>query len=333
MLLALALFAASRLPSSLAHIAFWHPSMWGFNISDHADFPYDNRPVTPLFNMTFQQWWFHNHLDYPPHLEDVFDLPAGGIARAELACHKDATTWHSPDHDIRQGNNPCPHSPTSAYHTAGLGDVKGCALAIAYKSDVKEVQPEDFVVFSVNHTCVWNRFTDFQVPAAMPPCPDGRCICAWFWIHSPDSGSEQNVRYSTTPLAFMPVANLTNSKYMNGFQCSVSGSTSHRPVGRPGFARRCGEDLRAGKPADPRNCTIGAKQPFYWLQRERNNMLEDYYSPPFYNDLYGFKDGAQDDIFEDGHSAADAILPYDGTSAGILLSSRPRRVPRAFLSQ
>lgn len=30
-------------------------------------------------------------------------------------------------------------------------------------------------------------------------------------------------------------------------------------------------------------------------------MNEGYYSPPFYNDLYNFKDGAQDDIFVDSY--------------------------------
>ena len=75
----------------------------------------------------------------------------------------------------------------------GFNDLTGCALAIAYKSDVTTIQPEDFTVFSVNHTCVWTRFTDFQVPANMPPCPPGGCHCAWFWIHAADSGSEQSV--------------------------------------------------------------------------------------------------------------------------------------------
>jgi hypothetical protein len=31
---------------------------------------------------------------------------------------------------------------------------------------------------------------------------------------------------------------------------------------------------------------------------ERNNMFEGYYSPPLLNDLYNFRDGAQNDIFE-----------------------------------
>lgn len=186
--------------------------MYGFNVTMKT-FPYDNRPVAPLINYTFDQWWFHGHLDYPPHPDDFFELPAGQAATAEIACSKTATSyWQSSDGgNAQQGDNPCPNSDTSAIHTTGIDDVKGCALAIAYKSDARDVQPEDFAVFSVNQTCVWYRFTEFQVPERMPPCPEGGCTCAWFWIHSvsdpsvlspdcahslcvfqPDSGSEQS---------------------------------------------------------------------------------------------------------------------------------------------
>ena len=78
----------------------------------------------------------------------------------------------------------------------GLWDLKGCALAITYESDVNKVKPEDFTIFSVNHTCVWYKDTNFQVPARMPPCPEGGCICAWFWIHSEKSGGEQSMGIS-----------------------------------------------------------------------------------------------------------------------------------------
>ncbi|KAH8100776.1 hypothetical protein BXZ70DRAFT_1064400 [Cristinia sonorae] len=266
-----------------AHISIWHPSMWGFNVTDKS-YPYDNRPVTPLADYTFDQWWFHGHLDHPPHKEDVFELPAGQTVTTELACNKGATSFFASSEggDIRQGDNPCPNAPMSEYHTNGPDDLKGCSLAIAYKSDVTQVQPEDFTVFSVNHTCVFHRFTDFQVPAAMPPCPKGGCICAWFWIHSEDSGSEQN--------------------YMNGFQCNITGSTSNVALAKPEVARRCGADPKRNKmEAAPGNCTYGAKQPFYWFQKERNNVFEDQYAPPFYLDLYNFKDGAQDDIFQNSY--------------------------------
>ncbi|KIK47453.1 hypothetical protein CY34DRAFT_764229 [Suillus luteus UH-Slu-Lm8-n1] len=286
-------------PSVYAHIAFWHPSMWGFNVTDKDPaYSYDNRPVTPLARMTFDEWWFHNHLRYPPHPNDVFELPAGKAAIAELGCNKGATTWwnSSEGGDVRQGDWPCPRSTSVQFHTKSVDDVKGCALAIVQESDVSKIKPEDFTVFSVNQTCVWHRFTTFQVPADMPACPGGKCTCAWFWIHSPDSGSEQ--------------------MYMNAFQCTVTGSKHDAPaLMKPQVARRCGADPEHGiTHPTPSNCTHGAKQPLYWLQNESNNMFEDYMGPPFYNDLYDFKDGAQNDIFvtstkNPAHSKRDVYQP------------------------
>ncbi|PPQ63558.1 hypothetical protein CVT24_004855 [Panaeolus cyanescens] len=288
MLVIASLALLSTLTRVSGHSAFFHPSMWGFNVT-REDFSYDNRPVSPLRDFTFQQWWFHGHLDHPPNAGDFFELPAGQPATAEIACNKGATSYFASSEggDIREPNNPnnvCPNSPTQAYHTNGIDDLEGCALAIAYKSDVNQVQPEDFTIFSVNHTCVWTRFTDFQVPARMPPCPDGGCICSFFWIHSPKSGGEEN--------------------YMNGFRCNVTGSTSDVPLAAPKVARRCGADPDNFKMQSvPGNCTYGAKQPFYWLQAERNNVFEGDHSPPVYNDRYNFLDGAQDDIFVDSYDS------------------------------
>ncbi|KAI1797408.1 hypothetical protein LXA43DRAFT_878023 [Ganoderma leucocontextum] len=289
--------ASLSISGTHGHQAIWHPSMYGFNVTD-STFPYDNRPVAPLQDYTFQQWWFHGHLDYPPNPGDFFELPAGKPATTEIACNKGLTSyWASSEGhtDVSQGDNPCPSSdgsfPSGAMHTTGFDDLKGCALAIAYESDVSKIQPEDFTVFAVNQTCVWHRFTDFQVPARMPPCPEGGCHCAWFWIHSPDSGGEQN--------------------YMNGFKCNVTGSTSNVPLAKPEVPRRCGPDPAFGKAeAVLGNCTYGAKQPLYWFQTERNNMFEGTYAPPFYTDLYNFKNGAQNDIFVDSY-----VLPMPEPSA------------------
>ncbi|KAH9847529.1 hypothetical protein C2E23DRAFT_848249 [Lenzites betulinus] len=290
------------------HASIWHPSMYGFNVTDKT-FPYDNRPVAPLTNYTFDQWWFHGHLDYPPNPGDFFELPAGQIATTEIACNKGATTWFNSSEggDIRQGDSPCPNSPTAEYHTTGFSDLKGCALAIAYESDVTKIQPEDFTVFSVNQTCVWTRFTDFAVPERMPPCPEGGCHCAWFWIHSQDSGGEQN--------------------YMNGFKCNITGSSSNTPLAKPQVPRRCGADPDFGKPdAAPGNCTYGAKQPLYWFQAERNNMFEGTYAPPFYLDLYNFKDGSQDDIFVDSYAE---IPPPSPNSTVVPTLQRPQATATA----
>jgi hypothetical protein len=91
--------------------------------------------------------------------------------------------------------------PSTQFHTNSQSDVAGCALAITYQSDEHAVQPEDFAIFTTNRNCVWTRYTDFEVPAAMPECPPGGCICSWFWIHEPDSGSEQVISRCSTTMA------------------------------------------------------------------------------------------------------------------------------------
>ncbi|KAF8896670.1 hypothetical protein BD779DRAFT_602263 [Infundibulicybe gibba] len=308
---------AAVLPLAAGHSSIFHPSMYGFNVTDKT-FPYDNRPVAPLFDMTFSQWWFHGHLDHPPNPGDIFNLPAGKAATTEIACNKGATSYFnsSDGGDIRNPANPndvCPGSGMDVYHTTGFDDLTGCALAIAYKNDAKDVKPEDFTVFSVNQTCVWTRFTDFQVPARMPPCPEGGCICAWFWIHSPNSGGEQN--------------------YMNGFKCNITSPTSNVALAKPKVPRRCGADPNNQKmQSAPANCTYGAKQPFYWFNKEQNNMFEGAFSPPIYKDLYNFVDGAQNDIFVDSYSslpdpAPNAAMPVLADVPNGAPSSSPTSVP------
>jgi hypothetical protein len=103
---------------------------------------------------------------------------------------------------------------------------------------------QDFTVFSVNHTCVFNRLTDFQVPARMPACPPGGCICAWFWVHSPDSGGEQ----STLHVLFLSCTVLTSFSYrlherlpLQRHWCNFSRaprSTRGSPAVREGCCRR-----------------------------------------------------------------------------------------------
>ncbi|KAI0303823.1 hypothetical protein B0F90DRAFT_1626336, partial [Multifurca ochricompacta] len=276
-LITITIVAAALVSRVSAHISIWHPSMWGFNVSDSP-----NRPQDPLMNRPFKDWWFHGHLASPPHPSDIMQLPVGGVIDTELSCDKGATSSYpsAPGGDTRDRNNPdypCPGQPLSQFHTNGIHDLGGCALAVAYKSDVNEVRPEDFVVFSVNQTCVWTLHTSFSIPDNMPACPNGKCTCAWFWIHKADSGSEQ--------------------MYMTGFQCNMLNAKSTTPLPPPKVARRCGADPDNNVPAHPSNCTYGPKQPLYWYQAEGNNMFEGTYTPPLYNDLYHFLDGAQNDIF------------------------------------
>ncbi|KAI0250269.1 hypothetical protein BJV78DRAFT_601752 [Lactifluus subvellereus] len=273
---AIVLAVASRVS---AHVSLWHPSMFGFNESTAP-----NRAQDPLMNLPFNEWWMHGLLDKPPHPEDIMQLPVGRSVTTELSCDKDSTSyWTSgpggDQRNFKNPNSPCPGAKSSAaYHTNGINDLGGCALGVAYESDPYKIKPEDFTIFSVNQTCVWYRFTDFQIPKMMPKCPNEKCICAWFWIHRADSGSEQ--------MFFTP------------FQCNMQDATSTTPLPPAQVARRCGLDPDFNRPANASNCTYGAKQPLYWYQLEGNNQFEDTYHPPLYNDLFHFLDGAQDDIFD-----------------------------------
>ncbi|KAF8337590.1 uncharacterized protein EI90DRAFT_2668495 [Cantharellus anzutake] len=134
-----------------------------------------------------------------------------------------------------------PWPPAEAIPYDGKNDTGGCALSIVYESDVNKVQPEDFVVFSIQQICVWYRFSHFDVPAHMPHCPHGKCICQWTWQHRADSGTEQR-------------------------------GTSPKRLAKPKVPRLCGGDPDRHIPPNPKDCVSGAKQPFYWLQLERNNM-------------------------------------------------------------
>ncbi|KAG8749125.1 hypothetical protein FRC12_013563, partial [Ceratobasidium sp. 428] len=178
----------------------------------------------------------------------------------------------------QNGNDPCPGPPSRLIHTNGINDLGGCAMAIAYKSDVKDVRPEDLVVFSVNHQCIWTRYTDFKVPAKMPPCPNGKCICAWLWQHQPDAGGDE--------------------MYMNGFQCRITGATSTTPIPKGKVPVDCTKDRSL--------CVKGPKVPIYWDQAGGNNMFNDIYHPPMYLDSFGFPDGAQNDLWDNIPDAGSA---------------------------
>ena len=162
----------SLLPSlATAHIAMWHPSVLDFNGDGYT-------AATPLSEKPFSQWWFHGMLNKPTPTED-FRLPVGQSVTVELACNKDFTSWGSQG----DGQNACPTDTPSLHAGTPVeaSQLLGCGLAIAYKSEFKDVKPQDFTVFSVNHQCVKQLKATFNLPEVMPKCPEGGCICAWFW--------------------------------------------------------------------------------------------------------------------------------------------------------
>jgi len=195
------------------------------------------------------------------------------------------------------------HGGSSNIHAQHHDDVAGCALGIAYKSDVHAVQPTDFVIFSVVHDCIARQLQVFDIPA-LPACPNGKCICAWFWIHNSTGGTDQ--------------------MYMTGFQCNVA-NPSKNVIAKPSTPVRCD-----GKPPcylypnwgnSTRTCAKSLN-PMYWANTQGNNMANPTNSQcaPTYNTYYGFPDGAQHQIFVNSPkalegSAGDTLFSGDSLSS------------------
>jgi len=173
---------------------------------------------------------------------------------------------------MNQPNTPVPWTGNewSNIHAVKREDVAGCAFAIAYKSDPKEVKPSDFVIFSVVHDCIARQNQTFSIPN-LPACPNGKCMCSWFWIHKSIGGTDQ--------------------MYMTPFVCNVANVRSDASaidVARAQPPRKC---------YNPSRCTRGPRTPMYWKNEGAQNMPEDGHRAPTYSILYGFPEGAQHDIF------------------------------------
>ncbi|CAF0828144.1 unnamed protein product [Didymodactylos carnosus] len=252
-----------------AHLAIWTKSMFG---QDRGNVN-SNRAAQPLQDMRFDQWWWHGDMNDPPDEGEVFNLPANGKADLEISSNKAFTSLGT----ARPGLKPNPRdSPNPWLNENGWGnmharqrqDVAGCALGIAYKSDPRQVKPEDFVIFSVVHDCPARQLQEFKIPD-LPACPNNKCMCAWFWIHESSGGTDQ--------------------MYMTPFVCTVTGKPSNRQIGKPHPPVKC--DMDRSK------CVKGAKAPMYWKNLEGNNMFEPGHFAPTYSSKYGYEDGAQNDIF------------------------------------
>lgn len=220
-------------------------------------------------------WWFHGKVDEPPVDGEFVELVAGGHLNTEISCVRHFSTWgntmHAPygEQKMACGSHGMRHTQ-DAQDAKQLTDVKGCAIAIGYESDPRKLKPSEMVVISVDYQCPWFKAARFQIPAGLPPCPPGGCLCTWNWIHSAFGGQAEMMQ--------------------TGFRCKVVGNTGTKALPRnPRVAQKC--------PYDRNNCTTGARTPFVWFQAEGNNIHQDFIDPPYYNWEYGFKNGAQDDIF------------------------------------
>jgi hypothetical protein len=84
----------------------------------------------------------------------------------------------------------------------------------------------------------------------------------------------------------------TANMYMQGHKCIVTGSSSKRKLAVAKPPVYCATDRS--------KCVKGAKQMIFYYQKDGNNVFN---APkaPLYNQVMGFSEGAQNDIFEDSN--------------------------------
>ncbi|KAJ7932728.1 hypothetical protein B0H13DRAFT_1954416 [Mycena leptocephala] len=169
---------------------FLATGMYGLNgVSGSINYNSDD-VVHPLYQLPKDQWWFHaynNVPDFPPAEGDFLELPAGKSFTVEIASNRGETTlsfdgaytsdWpDGKDYPDDYNVDTCITSPNM--HTQNQTRAAGTAFAIAYTSDIKQVTAENLAVFTVRYHTPWKRVTSYDVPADMPACPSGGCICA-----------------------------------------------------------------------------------------------------------------------------------------------------------
>ncbi|GAA6054082.1 hypothetical protein JCM3770_006164 [Rhodotorula araucariae] len=304
-----AIWSGAQVALVNAHMSPWLPSMYGVG----PNWAYDaGNPVEPIGPDLQNQddWWFRGpkYRALKPQGGAVTDLPAGGSIDIEIACHVAWTSYGVTPTDPNAELSACPDN-YGAYHTgdpAGpLEDslLSGCALAIADKDDIEKVGWDDLTVFSVNHNCVRQKVTSFEVPEQMPACTGDKCICAWLW------------------LANTGTANF----YMTAFDCRTTDvdASLARPILPPVDPVFCPASDKTCKPA------TGAKRPLYAYNQPTNVKTWSNANRPGYHADWSFpNDGPQNDIFDLSGTASPASSAANSTSssAGSQLASSPSSI-------
>ncbi|GAA5915517.1 hypothetical protein JCM5296_004705 [Sporobolomyces johnsonii] len=287
---------------SRAHMSIWSPAMYGVG----PGFSYDaGNPVNPLGpDLTGQDdWWFRgpSYRALPPQNNAVEELPAGGSITFEIACHVAWTSYGVSTTTPGSTLDACPGANAGPYHsgdpnamTIDQSLLSGCALGIADVENIEDVTMDNLAIFSVNHNCVKQKETSFEVPAAMPACTGSNCICAWFWLAN----------------------NGTANFYMTGFNCTVTGaSPTATPIAPPQDPVFC--------KSNPSSCTSGSKRPIYAYNTPSNVPWIGNNDRAGYHASWSFpNDGAQNDIFlaANATTSATASSVVSSSSSAIVSS-------------
>ncbi|KAG0645601.1 hypothetical protein D0Z07_8500 [Hyphodiscus hymeniophilus] len=242
---------------SSAHTAAWAPGMYCKGGNQTTDNPNTDTAVNPLYQLPQEDWWFQHDRNcdsYPPPAGEFLEIPAGGSINVELAHNRAQTTlsfngqfasdW--PDgQDHPDDWNASPNCLSDgALHTSNESTTAGTAFAISYVSELADVTMENLVVFSTLRHTPWKREAAYAVPAAMPACPEGGCICAWVWV---------------------PHLCGISNMYMHGFKCNVTGATSTTPVAPAKPPVYCADDASL--------CVPGAKQMIAWNREPHSHLF------------------------------------------------------------
>ncbi|GAA5962843.1 hypothetical protein JCM8115_001977 [Rhodotorula mucilaginosa] len=313
-----------------AHMTMWHKSMYGVGpgFTNLAGDPFS--PIGPDI-ASQNDWWFRGpeYRALKPQNATVMELPVGTSVDVELACNVAWTSYGERTTDNNAELSACPEN-YGAYHSgdpAGPVDesmLSGCALAVADKDDIEQVGWDDLVVFSVNHDCVKQRITPFEIPSRMPACSGEKCICAWFWC------GRFLLRRADVHLLTLRdrndllrlANNGTGNFYMTGFDCKFTGVDPKKA-------------LPLLPPVDPVFCApgndscslaVGAKRPLYAYNQPTNVVWQGNNDRPGYHASWSFpKNGAQEDIFDTSSLSS----PKESTST---LSTQSKQISEPISS-
>ncbi|SJL05082.1 uncharacterized protein ARMOST_08454 [Armillaria ostoyae] len=285
------------------HVAPFHPSMWCFSGTSGSNIN-AQEAVNPVYQLGYSGYWMHANtgcLSQPPADNTFLELPAGGSFTVEIAANRAYTSYSyngtevsdwadgQAHEELYGAHTECVTSPN--LHAQNESMAAGTAFAISYTSDISAVNEDNLVVFTVAPKTPWKLVASYDVPAAMPACPDGGCICAWGWV--PNGCGIPNM-------------------YMHPFRCTVTGATGTTAVGTPKTPEWCEDDQS--------KCVSGPKKFIIWNQNEADTVSVDGYDlageprSPGYNTKMGFTGGAQNDIFT-GASTGGSSSSGSGSSS------------------
>ncbi|PVG03262.1 hypothetical protein CPB86DRAFT_695511 [Serendipita vermifera] len=274
-----------------AHMTAWTDGMYCLNGTSGGDNQNTNDAVNPLYNLPKSEWWMHHNNkcdEFPPAPGKFLEIPAGGNFTVEIATNRAfthysydgrlVTAWgdgkdHPDDYSITNlGGEPNPSDsgciPSPNLHTQNETMAAGTVFAISYESDIKRVTPEKLVVFTVVYHTPFKLLATYQVPAALPACPEEGCHCVWGWV--PNHCGEPNM-------------------YMMPHKCKVTGATSTTPLAPAVPPQWCDDDET--------QCVQGPKQMIFWNQQDGNNVVttgtqrDGDWKSPGYNMKMGFREG------------------------------------------